>query len=354
MWRQVQGERGRVRGKEEFVDQMLGTPAFVEFALQWWPALDATHVLSWLRDPELLGRIGEGVISREDAALLSSSWADVAEHTWSMEDIALLDELRYQLGDAPEHRDAEADPLAHLVDENMPELTTITDREFSRGPRTSVRTEDDGYSHVLVDEAQDLTPMQWRMVGRRGRTATWTIVGDPVQSSWPDPAEAMRARDEALGDKARHEFHLSTNYRNSKEIYDFAARYAERVGLDADLPNAVRGTGIEPEERRVDDLASGVREAVTEMAGSVQGTVGIVVPVARRAEVAGLARLAGPSTPTRRPEGPTRGCSCSPASTPRASSSTRSWSCSPRRSRPSRRPGARRCTSCSPAPPSGW
>jgi DNA helicase IV len=85
----------------------------------------------------------------------------------------------------------------------------------------------------------------------------------------------------------RHVFHLSTNYRNSKEIYDFAARYAERVGLDADLPNAVRSTGNEPEERRVDDLAAGVREAVTEMSGSVQGTVGIVVPVARRAEVQG-------------------------------------------------------------------
>ncbi len=287
MWRQVQGERGRVRGKEEFVDTMLGTPAFVEFALSWWPALDATHVLGWLRDPELLQRVGESVISGEDAALLSSSWEGEAEHTWSVEDIALLDELRYQLGDAPEQRDAEIDPLAHLVDENMPELTTITDREFSRGPRTSVRTEDDGYAHVLVDEAQDLTPMQWRMVGRRGRTATWTIVGDPVQSSWPDPAEATRARGEALGDKARHEFHLSTNYRNSKEIYDFAARYAERVGLHADLPNAVRATGIEPEERTVDDLAAGVREAVTEMAASVQGTVGIVVPVARRAEVQG-------------------------------------------------------------------
>jgi len=287
MWRQVQGERGRVRGKEEFVDTMLGTPAFVEFALSWWPVLDATEVLSWLRDPELLERVGEGVISREDAALLSQSWHDTTEHTWSVEDIALLDELRYELGDAPEQRDHEVDPLAHLVDENMPELTTITDREFSRGPRTSVRTEDDGYSHVLVDEAQDLTPMQWRMVGRRGRTATWTIVGDPVQSSWPDPAEASRARDEALGDKPRHEFHLSTNYRNSKEIYDFAARYAERVGLDADLPDAVRSTGNEPQERRTDDVAGAVREAVTELASELEGTVGIVVPVARRAEVQG-------------------------------------------------------------------
>jgi DNA helicase IV len=138
---------------------------------------------------------------------------------------------------------------------------------------------------VLVDEAQDLTPMQWRMVGRRGRTATWTIVGDPAQSSWPVPADAAQAREQALGDKPRHDFHLSTNYRNSQEIYDFAAGYARRVGLDADLPNAVRATGIAPEERTVDDLEQGVRDAVTELAGAVEGTVGIVVPSARRTQV---------------------------------------------------------------------
>jgi DNA helicase IV len=286
MWRQVTGERGRARGKEEFVDEMLGNRQFVEFALAWWPPLDATQVLGWLGDPQLLGRVAEGVLTADEQALLSRSWG-AGTDGFSVEDVALVDELRYVLGDLPERNEAEPDPLAHLVDENMPELTTISDREFSRGPRTSIRTEDDTFAHVLVDEAQDLTPMQWRMVGRRGRMATWTVVGDPAQSSWPVPAEAAQAREEALGDKARHEFHLSTNYRNSAEIYDFAARYAKRVGLDADLPQAVRSTGIEPEERKVDHLEQGVRAAVTELAGAVEGTVGIVVPVARRAEVEG-------------------------------------------------------------------
>jgi DNA helicase IV len=125
------------------------------------------------------------------------------------------------------------------------------------------------------------------MVGRRGRVATWTVVGDPAQSSWPVPAEATTAREAALGDKQLHSFHLSTNYRNSSEIYDFAARYAERVGLDADLPNAVRATGIDPEERTVVDLRAGTHDAVKELAGAVEGTVGIVVPAARRDQVQG-------------------------------------------------------------------
>jgi len=285
MWRQVTGDRGRDRGKDEFTDVMLGDASFVEFALTWWPELDATQVLGWLADPELLERVGEGVLSREDIDELTTAWSGTPG-TWTVEDVALLDELRYLLGDAPERRAEDNDPLAHLVDENMPELSTVTDREFTRGPAL-VRTEDDGYAHVLVDEAQDLTPMQWRMVGRRGRTATWTIVGDPAQSSWPEPAESAAAREEALGDKPRHDFHLSTNYRNSSEIYDFAARYAGRVGLQADLPDAVRSTGFEPEERRVDDLAAGVHQAVTELAGAVEGTVAVVVPVARRAEAQG-------------------------------------------------------------------
>jgi len=301
LWRQVRGERGRDRGRDEFNDTLLGTAAFVDFALAWWPTLDATDVLGWLRDPELLARVGEGVVSQEDQALLSKSWGPVREpreyrvapDDWSIEDVALLDELRYELGDVPERphndRDVELDPLAELFDENVPELSTTFERHERQPnrPRPTVRVEDDGYAHVLVDEAQDLTPMQWRMVGRRGRAATWTVVGDPAQSSWPAPDEASAARETALGDKARHGFHLSTNYRNSKEIYDFAARYAERVGLHADLPNAVRETGTDPEERTVVDLRDGTRDAVTELAGAVEGTVGIVVPVARRAQVQG-------------------------------------------------------------------
>jgi DNA helicase IV len=148
--------------------------------------------------------------------------------------------------------------------------------------------EDDGYAHVLVDEAQDLTPMQWRMIGRRGRAATWTIVGDAAQSSWPVPSESSAARAAAIAGKDLHEFHLATNYRNSSEIYDYAAAYASRVGLDADLPTAVRSTGVEPREVSAgDDPSAALRAAAGEIADEVTGTVAIIVPIARRDEVAG-------------------------------------------------------------------
>jgi len=290
LWSQVRGERGRDRGREAFEDDLLGNDEFLDFVLAWWPPLDAPTVLGWLRDPDLLAQVSDGLLGHEEQRLLTKSWGTGTD--LSVEDVPLIDELRYALGDVPTRTEDERDLdetslLTGGVD--VQELMTASDREFAPSGRAwappMYRLEDDPFAHVLVDEAQDLTPMQWRMVGRRGKTASWTIVGDPAQSSWPDPAEAAEARATALENKERHDFHLSTNYRNSAEIYEYAAAYAERVGLDADLPTAVRSTGVMPREiTGVSDLEAATRQAVLEVAGEVSGTVGIVVPVARRSE----------------------------------------------------------------------
>jgi DNA helicase IV len=288
LWNQVRGDRGRDRGREAFEEDLLSEPEFLDFVVGWWPPLTAREVLGWLRDPELLARVSDGLLSPEEQLLLVKSWA--AE--LSVEDVALLDELRYAIGDVPTRSDDERDlDDTSLLEggHDMQELLTASDREYAPSGRAwsapMHRIEDDPFAHVLVDEAQDLTPMQWRMVGRRGRSASWTIVGDPAQSSWPDPQESAEARAAALEGKEHHEFHLSTNYRNSSEIYEYAAAYARRVGLDADLPTAVRSTGVEPVELTgVTDLEATTRATVVDVAGRVSGTVGVVVPVARRSE----------------------------------------------------------------------
>ncbi|WP_110181049.1 HelD family protein [Nocardioides solisilvae] len=312
MWRQVRGERGRERGREQFDDDMLSHHDFVDFAARWWPPLEAREVLGWLRDPDFLAKVADGVLDADRQAVLVRSWAEAdpegrgllptrpgAAEALSVEDVALLDELRYLLGDVPQRTDADHDLDDTLAFRDggvdLQELTTASDREYApRGRAWSPplhRLDDDPFAHVLVDEAQDLTPMQWRMVGRRGRAASWTIVGDPAQSSWPVPEESEAARAAALERKEVHSFHLSKNYRNSAEIYAYAAAYARRVGLDADLPEAVRSTGEAPVEREAGDSADAlereVRAAVAELADRVAGTVGIVVPAARRAEVNG-------------------------------------------------------------------
>ena len=80
MWRQVRGERGRERGREAFNDEMLSNQSFVDFVVEWWPPLDAPTVLGWLRDPDFLARVAEGVLSEEQQRLLSKSWASIGAH----------------------------------------------------------------------------------------------------------------------------------------------------------------------------------------------------------------------------------------------------------------------------------
>jgi DNA helicase IV len=172
--------------------------------------------------------------------------------------------------------------------DDLRELSTVTDRYFSRPQRQGRPANYDGYAHILVDEAQDLSPMQWRMLGRRGAHAGWTIVGDAAQSAWTDPEEARRARQEALRGKQLRRFHLTTNYRNSAEIFSFAASIVARAVPDADLPQAVRTTGIEPLHHTVEpaELMDQIVAAVRTLHGEVEGTIGVVTPADRRAAVA--------------------------------------------------------------------
>src|SRR5436309_157318 len=126
----------------------------------------------------------KGVLNRNEISMLAADLRD-RSRGWSVADIALLDELRVLLGQPPKRKRRQ-----------------VLEAEPERGGGAPQRPEHyDEYSHVVVDESQDLSPMQWRMVGRRGKYASWTVVGDPVQSSWPDPAEAAMARDQAFGVK---------------------------------------------------------------------------------------------------------------------------------------------------------
>jgi DNA helicase IV len=151
---------------------------------------------------------------------------------------------------------------------------------------------------VLVDEAQDITPMQWRMLRRRGAGASWTIVGDPAQSSWPDPAETGRALQELVGTAPVRRFRMSTNYRSPAEVFDLASAVVVQAYPEADLPTAVRSTGVDPlllvaDERGIEPSAVA---AVVDLLSQVEGTVGVIcAPTARdgvRAAL-GAAQLSG-------------------------------------------------------------
>jgi DNA helicase IV len=269
--------------RQGFDEDIAGEQDFIDFLDAWWPVLQPRRVLSALADEKRLARWARRVLSPPEVRRVARS---LRREGASVHDVALLDELDTLLGLPPREKRREVDPMDQLtgLEELMPQGAGESRRE--RAERlASERTE---YAHVIVDEAQDLTPMQWRMVGRRGRTATWTIVGDPAQSSWTDVEEAARARDEALGSRPRRRFTLTVNYRNPAEIAEVAATVLALAMPGSASPRAVRSTGVLPRyEVAGDDLAAAVRASARRLLEEVDGTVGVVVAMNRRAQARG-------------------------------------------------------------------
>ncbi|GAA2600266.1 HelD family protein [Streptomyces lienomycini] len=266
--------------RSSFDEDVSSEDSFTGFLDAWWPELTPGAVLAAMADERRLGRWARRVLNPGEVRKVARS---LRREGHSVHDIALLDELQAIVGTpARPRKRREQDPLDQLtgLEELMPQRE---ETQWERAERLAQeRTE---YAHVIVDEAQDLTPMQWRMVGRRGRHATWTVVGDPAQSSWSDPDEAAAARDEALGTRPRRRFELTVNYRNPAEIAELAAKVLALAMPGSPSPSAVRSTGVRPRFAVVrDSLARTVRAEAARLLDLVDGTVGVVVAMNRREE----------------------------------------------------------------------
>ncbi|MEU3097167.1 UvrD-helicase domain-containing protein [Streptomyces sp. NPDC006967] len=286
--------------RSSFDEDITSEDDFTAFLDAWWPELTPAAVLDAMADERRLGRWARRVLNPGEVRKVARS---LKREGCSVHDIAMLDELQAVLGTpARPRRKRELDPLDQLT--GLEELMPVRE-ETQRERAERLAQERVEYAHVIVDEAQDLTPMQWRMVGRRGRHATWTVVGDPAQSSWSDPDEAAQARDEALGSRPRRRFELTVNYRNPAEIAELASKVLALAMPGSQSPRAVRSTGVEPrfavvggsggrDVRGAADtgdpagppatLGATVRAEAARLLDRVDGTVGVVVAMQRREE----------------------------------------------------------------------
>ncbi len=283
-WRawQRRPEAGRIEedDREDFASWLRGDPAFRRALDEAWPVLQPEALLTALRSGSApLADLARGVLLDDEVAALSAAWT--ADAPLTAADAALYDELLELVGTPPVEAEPEDDGWDELaeLDElaRSAEVTTHFDRT-SRSRRNLAEERDyRTFAHVVVDEAQDVTPMQWRMLARRARGATWTVVGDWVQSAWPDVQEVRDALAAVLGKNRLRTVELTTNYRTSTEIASLAARLLSRIDPELRAPAAVRSTGVDPLLVEGDVLGE-VPSAVERLLGQVGGTVGVVAP----------------------------------------------------------------------------
>jgi DNA helicase IV len=134
------------------------------------------------------------------------------------------------------------------------------------------------YGHVVVDEAQELSPMAWRAVARRCPSRSMTVVGDLAQTSSGSGARSWAA---ALDDVTRGVWRveeLTINYRTPARIARVADRVLAAMDRDVSAPQAVREGEHDPVDHRVTDLAVGVRDVVRSWAGLAGRSVVIAPP----------------------------------------------------------------------------
>lgn len=155
---------------------------------------------------------------------------DLAGEEVRVGDVALIDELEWLLGPV------EKDAMTSREEPGYEEISTIQDRLDASRQKAFSSLKTTGYGHIVVDEAQDLTPMQWRMLLRRGEDATWTVVGDPSQTTLATPGSMEDAAERLIRPQPRR-FSLAINYRTPREILQYASRAS---GLSLDHIHSIR------------------------------------------------------------------------------------------------------------------
>ncbi len=259
--------------EEELGRELRHRPEIVEALDRMWPVLAPQQLLHDLFGaPPLIALAGRGLLSAgEQDALHRPRGAGVNAVAWTEADLALLDEARALLG-PPRRR-----PLGEEEDR----------------PRS--------FGHIVVDEAQDLSPMQLRMVGRRSLGGSMTVVGDVAQatgdrapSSWNDVLRHLPSR------RAARVTELTVNYRTPSEVMDLAGRILAVTAPGVQGPDAVRTTGVAPRILHVEAgalpgaVAGVARDEAAIVSGesATSGRVAVIAPAASLAAVgAALADL---------------------------------------------------------------
>ena len=208
------------------------------YADRLWPALDpAKLVLRLLTDRDFLAEQAEGILEPDEQQAISMSRParSVKAARWSLADVILIDEA--------------ADLLTRT-----PSL-----------------------GHVIVDEAQDLSPMQLRAVGRRASTGSVTVLGDLAQATTPWATRSWTESLSHLGHTEAEISELVAGFRVPGAVIDFAARLLPEIAPALTPPHSVRRHRGELDLRRESAPLQPALLIAVEEALAREGTVGVIV-----------------------------------------------------------------------------
>ena len=226
---------------------------------------------------------------------------------WTVSDVPLLDELVDLLGpdrradqSAERERRAEAEYAAgvldimisredlmddedHLLAQDMLYAEDLADRFVERDTRElaerAAADRDWTYRHVVVDEAQELSEMDWRVLMRRCPSRSFTVVGDLAQRRSVAGATTWDAMLEPYVPGRWVYRSLSVNYRTPAEIMTVAAALLAEFAPEVQAPESVRANGVQPWSRQVteDELATAIEDFVRDEANR-EGTSVVIGP----------------------------------------------------------------------------
>ena len=277
--------------RTDVLDELARSEAFTAALDELWPILTPQTLLGPLyASPDRLRAAGaDPVLWRADG------------DAWTVPDVPLLDELVDLLGrdkaavDAEERaarqeRQAESEYAAGVMEiltldrEELDEDVGVTVDDLIHDARLAERFEvrdtrelaeraaadrDWTYRHVVVDEAQELSEMDWRVLMRRCPSRSFTVVGDLAQRRSPAGARSWGAMLEPYVPGRWAYRSLTVNYRTPAEIMAVAAAVLAEFAPDVRPPDSVRASGVQPWSRQVtdDELPAAIEAFVRDEAG---------------------------------------------------------------------------------------
>ncbi len=303
--RDVDDETGALN---ELADQIRATHEFKQMLQRIWPRLSGQDLLHDLFGAAaLLRAAGKDLFSDEELALLERPRsATLEEIRWTKADAALIDEARVLLGPRKRPRSLVKPVESTLLDgvdldAFSADVRAAALRE-AQSLTSSVSAELDEaefvtYGHIVVDEAQDLSPMELRVLKRRDLTGSMTIVGDMGQAttasssaSWDAVLEVLEPR------RTPTRVDLTVSYRTPEEVLDFAAPTLRAAAVEVEAPRPVRRAGFTPIVEVVDDrdFASALVDAVRRETEAVApGRAAVIVTASRVEEVMAILDAGG-------------------------------------------------------------